>query len=84
MITALIVAFLLLISATSATGIRAGKASVPRYLALVATGVLAFVFFGYTLGSDLAARDNAAGCHAPSGAKATPDQSPKTDSSTAT
>jgi hypothetical protein len=67
MLVALIVAFLLLVSAAAANG-HTDKVATPRHLALAAAGVLAFVVFGYTIGKDLAVRDNAAGCHAPTSA----------------
>jgi hypothetical protein len=56
--------FLLLIGATAATNNRTGKPLLPRHLAITASGVLAFVVLGYTLGKDLAIHDNAEGCHA--------------------
>jgi len=63
MLIAFIVAFLLLASATVATKSRTYGPHVPRHLALGTAGVLAFVVFGYTLGKDLAVRDNAVDCH---------------------
>lgn len=74
-----IVAFLLVASATLATNSRTAKPPVPRYLALATAGVLAFVVFGYTLGKDLAIRDNAVGCHAPTSSIESSNQSFKAD-----
>lgn len=64
MFTALIGFFFGLAVATSVSEGRRIKASTSRYLALSVAVVLTVVFFGYTLGKDLAIRDNAGRCHA--------------------
>ena len=65
MLATLVVAFLLLAGATGATRSRSGKPLVPRHLALATAGVLAFAFFGYTFGRDVAVHDNVLVCQAP-------------------
>ena len=79
MLIVFIVAFLLVASATGATNSRTGKPPVPRYLALTTAGVLAFVVFGYTLGKDLAVRENAVGCHTSTSTIESSNQSFKAD-----
>ena len=79
MLTAFIVAFLLLAGTAAVTKNRYGKPLPSRHLALATAGVLALVFFGYTLGKDLAVHDNALVCHAPASATGSTDQSFEAD-----
>lgn len=64
MFTALIGFLFGLAVATSVTEGRRIKPPISRYLALTAAIVMTVVFFGYTLGKDMAIRDNADGCRA--------------------